>query len=77
LADASRHVYTFGAFTLQSGKTVLVRTGKGTNTAANLYQQRAAYVWNNDKDTATLRRSTGTVQDVCAYNSTQYDYRNC
>lgn len=54
-----------------------MRTGKGTGTAAVLHQQRAWYVWNNDKDTATLRRSTGAVQDVCSYNTTRYDYRTC
>ncbi|MFE4368991.1 lamin tail domain-containing protein [Streptomyces sp. NPDC056835] len=77
LTDASRHTYTFGTFTLKAGKTVTVKTGKGTNTGATVFQQRAAYVWNNDKDTATLRRSSGAVHDTCAYNSTRYDYKNC
>ncbi|WTR19362.1 lamin tail domain-containing protein [Streptomyces sp. NBC_00138] len=77
LTDASRHKYTFGTFTLKAHKSVKVRTGKGRNTATNLYQQRAAYVWNNDKDTATLRRASGAVQDKCGYNSTRYDYKNC
>ncbi|MER5465733.1 hypothetical protein ABT010_34680 [Streptomyces sp. NPDC002668] len=40
-------------------------------------RQRGAYVWNNDKDTATLRRSTNAVHDTCSYNSTRYDYKNC
>ncbi|MET7534610.1 lamin tail domain-containing protein [Streptomyces goshikiensis] len=56
LTDASRHAYTFPTFTLKPGKTVTVKTGRGTNTTTTLYQQRGAYVWNNDKDTATLRR---------------------
>lgn len=77
LTDASRHKYTFGAFTLKAGKTVTVKTGKGTNTSSTLFQQRGAYVWNNDKDTATLRRSTNAVHDTCSYNSTRYDYKNC
>jgi hypothetical protein len=77
LTDASKHVYKFGTFTLKAHATVTVRTGKGRNTAANVYQQRAAYVWNNDKDTATLRTSTGAVRDTCAYNSTKVDYKNC
>ncbi|MCS0634822.1 lamin tail domain-containing protein [Streptomyces sp. LP05-1] len=77
LTDASSHRYTFGAYTLGKGKTVTIRTGKGTDTAANRYQGRAAYVWNNDKDTATLRKANGARVDVCSYNSTKADFKNC
>ncbi|MCF3963973.1 lamin tail domain-containing protein [Streptomyces fuscigenes] len=77
LTDASRHTYTFGTYTLAKGKTVTVHTGKGTNTTANRYQGRAAYVWNNDKDTATLKKSTGAKVDTCSYNSTRVDYKMC
>ncbi|MFK0223911.1 lamin tail domain-containing protein [Streptomyces vinaceus] len=77
LSDASNHVYTFATYTLGAGKTVTVKTGKGTNTATALYQQRAAYVWNNDKDTATLRRADKTIHHTCTYNSTRYDYKTC
>ncbi len=77
LTDASNHKYTFGAFTLGKGKTVTIRTGKGTNTAGYLHQQRAAYVWNNDKDTATLKRANATKVDTCSYNSTKVDYKMC
>jgi len=77
LTDASRHKFTFGTFTLGAGKTVTVHTGKGRNTATHVYQQRAAYVWNNDRDTATLRRANTAVQHACSYNSTRYDYKYC
>ncbi|MFI8516781.1 lamin tail domain-containing protein [Streptomyces sp. NPDC085481] len=77
LTDAANHKYTFGNYTLGKGKTVTVRTGRGTNTAANLYQGRGAYVWNNDKDTATLRKSNGTRIDTCSYNSTRVDSVMC
>ncbi|MGW1511341.1 lamin tail domain-containing protein [Streptomyces sp. NPDC002394] len=77
LTDASSHKYTFGSYTLGAGKIVTVRTGRGTNTAANVYQNRAAYVWNNDRDTATLRKSNGTSVDTCSYNSTRVDYKWC
>jgi hypothetical protein len=77
LSDASRHVYSFGTYTLGAHKTVTVHTGKGGNTAAHRYQGRAAYVWNNDKDTATLRRSGGGVVDTCAYNSSRVAYKMC
>lgn len=77
LTDASNHKYTFGNFTLGKGKTVTVRTGRGTNTAYNVYQGRGWYVWNNDRDTATLRKSNGTRIDTCSYNSTRVDYVMC
>ncbi|TJZ94436.1 lamin tail domain-containing protein [Actinacidiphila oryziradicis] len=77
LTDASSHKYTFGTYTLGAGKSVKIHTGKGTNTATNRYQQRAAYVWNNDKDKATLKRSSGAVQDTCSYNSTKVAYKMC
>jgi hypothetical protein len=77
LTDASSHKYTFGTYTLGAGKSVKIHTGKGTNTTSNRYQQRGAYVWNNDKDKATLKRSSGTVQDTCSYNSTKVSYKMC
>ncbi|MEU0528038.1 lamin tail domain-containing protein [Streptomyces niveus] len=77
VVDASNHKYTFGSYSLGRGKTVTVRTGSGTNTAANRYQGRAAYVWNNDRDTATLKKSTGATVDTCSYNSTRVDYKMC
>ena len=77
VTDAANHKYTFGSFTLGKGKIVTVRTGRGTNTSANLYQNRGAYVWNNDRDTATLKKSNGTRIDTCAYNSTRVDYKWC
>ncbi|MEU3687515.1 lamin tail domain-containing protein [Streptomyces narbonensis] len=75
--DAANHKYTFGSFTLGKGKIVTVRTGRGTNTSANVYQNRGWYVWNNDKDTATLRKPNGTWVDSCSYNSTRVDYKWC
>ncbi|GGU85027.1 hypothetical protein GCM10010275_20400 [Streptomyces litmocidini] len=77
LTDAANHKYTFGTYTLGKGKIVTVRTGRGTNTSANVYQNRGAYVWNNDRDTAKLRRSNGTTVDTCSYNSTRVDYKWC
>ncbi|MFB7392578.1 lamin tail domain-containing protein [Streptomyces sp. NPDC056191] len=77
LTDTSNHKYTFGNFTLGKGKIVTVRTGRGTNSAANVYQNRGAYVWNNDRDTATLKKSNGTRIDTCSYNSTRVDYKWC
>jgi hypothetical protein len=59
LRDAQRHVYRFPAFSLKPGKSVAVHTGRGKNTAKHLYMNRGWYIWNNDKDTATLRNAQG------------------
>lgn len=77
LVDKANHKYTFGTYSLGKGKTVTVRTGKGRDTAATRYQNRAAYVWNNDKDTATLKKANGSTADTCSYNSTRVDYTMC
>ncbi|MFJ2056919.1 lamin tail domain-containing protein [Streptomyces sp. NPDC087908] len=77
LTDAANHKYTFGNYVLGKGKIVTVRTGRGTNSTANVYQNRGAYVWNNDRDTATLKKSNGARVDTCSYNSTRVDYKWC
>ncbi|GAA3901521.1 hypothetical protein GCM10023084_62450 [Streptomyces lacrimifluminis] len=35
--------------------TLRINTDEGRGTRASLYQDRRQYVWNNDRDTATLR----------------------
>jgi hypothetical protein len=77
LVDASSHKYVFGSFTLGKGKTVTVRTGTGKDTSSTLYQDRRAYVWNNDKDTATLKKASGSQADTCSYNSAKADVKVC
>jgi hypothetical protein len=70
--DKSNHVYTFGTYTLGSRKNVYVHTGKGrqgTPDVQHVYQQRAAYVWNNDGDAAYLRNAAGKAVDSCSWKS--------
>jgi hypothetical protein len=57
LHDESRHVYKFVPFRLKAHKSVVVRTGKGKNTAKTLYMGRGWHIWNNDHDSATLRNA--------------------
>jgi hypothetical protein len=77
LTDAARHKYTFSTYTLGAGKTVTVHTGKGTNSATNRYWGSGNYIWNNDRDTATLKTSSGKKASTCSYNSTKASYKVC
>ena len=75
--DNTGYTYTFPSYKISAGKTVLVHTGKGTQSAGHVYWGRGSYVWNNDKDTATLRKPSGAFRDSCSYNSTRVDYKMC
>ncbi|MGW1274642.1 lamin tail domain-containing protein, partial [Streptomyces sp. NPDC002491] len=59
LEDESGKTYTFDDYRLAGRATVRVHTGVGRDTRTDLYQDRRAYVWNNDYDTATLRDDRG------------------
>ncbi len=60
--ERTANTYTFPGFTLASGKYVTVRTGRGTNSATDLYwsggPDHAATV--NSDDVVTLRNASGT-----------------
>jgi Lamin Tail Domain len=75
--DAAGHVYRFGTYTLRAGRTVTIHTGNGANTARHRYWGQDNYVWNNDQDTARLRRANGTLVDTCSYNSSSADFKVC
>jgi hypothetical protein len=75
--DGAGHVYTFGTYTLGAGKTVTIHTGSGANRARHRYWGQGNYIWNNDKDKATLKKPSGTTADTCSYNSTAVDFKNC
>jgi len=68
--DAQNHVYKFGTFSLGAGKTVVLRTGKGTNSATTRFWGSSYYIWNNTGDKAYLRNAAGTAIDGCTWGST-------
>jgi len=59
--DGSKHTYTFPSYTLNSGSTVTVYTGKGTSTATEVYWRSDSPIWNNDGDTAYLFENSGKL----------------
>lgn len=76
--DAQNHVYKFSTnFYLAGGKSVVVHTGKGTNTSTHRYWGRGNYVWNNTGDTATMRSPSGDVLDRCRWTRAGPGYKHC
>lgn len=67
LRDQDQHVFRFPSFSLGAGAKVTIHTGTGTNNAHNLYWRSDGYVWNNDGDSASLRRRSGVLVDRCTY----------
>jgi Lamin Tail Domain len=65
--DREGHVYRFPALTLGSGKRVTLHTGRGKNTATDLYWGRTRYVWNNAGDKALLKNRARTTVDSCKW----------
>ncbi|MER5720014.1 lamin tail domain-containing protein [Streptomyces sp. NPDC002132] len=63
LKDRQGHTYTFDDYRLAGRATVRIHTGIGRDTRTDLYQNRRHYVWNNDRDTATLRTDRGRFID--------------
>ena len=62
------HTYFFpNGFRLAPGAQVRLYTGSGTNTSTALYWGNGAAIWNNEGDTATLRRSSGAIVHTYSY----------
>lgn len=59
--EGNKHTYTFQSYTLSAGTAVTVFTGKGTNSATELYWQLDDPIWNNDGDTAYLYDDSGKL----------------
>lgn len=68
LRDNGPQRFTFPkGTTLKPGKTLTIRSGKGSNTSTTLYWGKSSYIWNNTGDTARLHSSKGTLLESCAY----------
>ena len=62
VSDEADHVYYFPeGFTLESGATVTLYTGSGTNTDSELYWSSSNAIWNNGGDTIIVTTDSGTV----------------
>ncbi|AWN25224.1 MULTISPECIES: lamin tail domain-containing protein [Streptomyces] len=63
LSDKSGHTYRFGNLRLAGHSQVRVHTGYGHDNRWDVYQDRRNYVWDNNRDTATLRNDHRRVVD--------------
>ncbi|MET9547708.1 MULTISPECIES: lamin tail domain-containing protein [unclassified Streptomyces] len=77
LKDDTGYTYTFGSYKIGAGKTVKVRTGKGTNASGVRYWGRGSYVWNNTSDKARLVKPSGSLQDSCSWTRSDRGTKNC
>ncbi|GGS88061.1 lamin tail domain-containing protein [Streptomyces cinerochromogenes] len=77
LKDASNHKYVFPNVKIGAGKYLKIHTGSGSDTASDKYQDRRAYVWNNDRDTATLTRASGSKVDSCSWTTRDPSDKYC
>jgi len=68
--DTSGDTYHFNSRVLPPGASIRVHTGRGTNTATDLYWGRSAHLWGNRSDTATLRSATGVRMDMRRWTTT-------
>ena len=75
--DAANHIYKFGSYALPGGKTVTLRTGKGTNSGLVRYWGSGSHIWNNPGDKAYLKSAGGTQMDYCVWTTAGAGYKNC
>lgn len=61
LDSSGSWVYTFPKFSLASGASVKVFTGKGVDSLSELYIGMGLPVWNNKGDMATLKDAAGRI----------------
>ena len=69
IRDRENHVYKLPTLALRPGKSVTLHTGRGTNTATDLYWNSRAYIWNNTGEIAYLRTASGSLDDTCSWGN--------
>ncbi|MFI1102140.1 lamin tail domain-containing protein [Streptomyces melanogenes] len=64
-SDGAR--YRFHTLRLEGHSAVKVHTGVGRDSGSDVYQDRHNYVWDNHRDTATLRNDNGRILDTAMW----------
>ena len=68
ISDIAGHAYRFGSFRLRAGRTVSLHTGSGSDSRKHVYWDSGWYIWNNDGDTARLKKPSGKTADTCRWS---------
>ncbi|MFG2334688.1 lamin tail domain-containing protein [Streptomyces sp. NPDC048604] len=76
LRDDDGHRYRFDDYRLAGRATVRIHTGEGRDTRHDLFQDRRNYVWDNDRDKATLRDDRGRVVDTESWGNRHRHHRD-
>jgi Lamin Tail Domain len=78
IRDKAGHVYVFPGTKLGAGKSLTLRTGKGTNEPRLRFWNMGWYVWNNSgSEKATLKNRAGDVVDTCSYTGSSAGEKSC
>ncbi|MGW7433951.1 lamin tail domain-containing protein [Streptomyces sp. NPDC054861] len=67
--DDDGNRYRFGDIRLAGRATVRIHTGEGRDMRTDLFQDRRNYVWDNDRDKATLRNDYGRTIDTKSWGN--------
>jgi hypothetical protein len=73
--DAQR--YRFPRTVLGPGMSVTLHTGHGRNRPHHRYWGQDDPMWNNDGDTALLKKPSGKTVDRCSYDGTEGGTKLC
>ncbi|MEU7148788.1 lamin tail domain-containing protein, partial [Streptomyces sp. NPDC045456] len=63
-SERTHKTYRFNHLRLAGRQEVRVRTGNGRDTWRDVFQDRRNYVWDNRRDTATLRNDHRRIVDT-------------
>ncbi|KOU67462.1 hypothetical protein ADK55_03295 [Streptomyces sp. WM4235] len=74
---AAGALYTFPAFTLAAWKTVRLKSGQGSSTAATVFRQKDTFWFNNSSGALTLTAPGRAKKDTCAWKANGRGYTTC
>ncbi len=72
-----QHYYRFIDVRLRPGDRLKLHTGTGADRGVHRYWDKRVPVWDNNGDRAVLRRSDGTIVDVCRYGERSFRRKAC
>jgi micrococcal nuclease len=65
--DLSTNIYEFGKIIFKNGSSLILFSGKGSDSENKLYWNSIKPIWNNDHDTLYLRDMEGLIVELYSY----------